>query len=80
MAKSDKRKEFLNIINKKKEKLPLSYVQEALKDYGVKINIDSDDEDEEEEEKEEEENKENKEKNIKRNEENNKEKEKVKNE
>ena len=80
MAKSDKRKEFLNIINKRKEKLPLSYVQEALKDYGVKINIDSDDEDEEEEEKEEEENKENKEKNIKRNEENNKEKEKVKNE
>ena len=76
VAKSDKRKEFINLINKKKEKLPLSYVQEALKDYGVKINIDSDD-DEEEEEKEEEENKE---KNNKQKEEDKKEDVKIKNE
>ena len=57
VAKSDKRKELMNLINKKKEKLPLSYMQEGLQQLGVKINVDSD-EDEEEDEPNKEENKE----------------------
>ena len=56
--KSEKRKQLLDSIKKRKVKLPLSYVQEALKLYGLKINNDSDDEEEEEEPNEKEENKE----------------------
>ena len=61
VAKSDKRKELMNLINKKKEKLPLSYMQEGLQQLGVKINVDSDDDEEEEIEPNKEENKEKKE-------------------
>ena len=50
VEKSDKRQELLNSIKKRKEKLPLTYFQEVLKESGFKVNEDSDDEEEEEEE------------------------------
>jgi len=49
IPKSDKRKELMDSINKRKEKLPLSFLQEVLQESGFKINMDSDDEEEEEE-------------------------------
>ena len=62
VAKSEKRKNLMDSINKRKVKLPLSYFQEMLKESGLKINVDSDDDEEEEEEpNKKEENKENKE-------------------
>ena len=39
----------MDSINKRKEKLPLSFLQEVLQESGFKINMDSDDEEEEEE-------------------------------
>ena len=80
IPKSEKRKELLNSIKKRKEHLPLSYLQEALKEAGFKINVDSDDDEEEEEEpnKNEENKKENE--NIKKDEEKKEEEKKEENE
>ena len=49
---SEKRKQLMESIKKRKEKLPLSYFQQALQEVGFKIknNIDSDEEEEEEDE------------------------------
>ena len=47
---SEKRKKLMESINKRKEKLPLSYFQEMLKEAGFKIDEDSDEDEEEEEE------------------------------
>ena len=47
---SERRKKLMDSINKRKEKLPLSYFQEILKDAGLKINEDSDEDEEEEDE------------------------------
>ena len=63
VAESEKRKKLLESISKRKEKIPLSYMQQAFKEAGFNINNDSDSDEEEDEEKEEkkEENQENKE-------------------
>ena len=50
ISHSEKRKKLMDSINKRKEKLPLSYFQEVLKDAGFKINEDSDEDEEEEDE------------------------------
>ena len=50
VEKSDKRNEILNSIKNRKEKLPLSYFQEALKEAGFRVHVDSDEDEEEEEE------------------------------
>ena len=71
VAKSDKRKALMDLINKKKEKLPLSLMQEALQQSGIKINVDSDSDEEEDDEvnkKEESEKKEDEKENEKSNE------------
>ena len=49
---SEKRKQLMESIKKRKEKLPLSYFQQALQEAGfeIKNNIDSDEEEEEEDE------------------------------
>ena len=49
---SEKRKQLMESIKKRKEKLPLSYFQQALQEAGfeIKNNLDSDEEEEEEEE------------------------------
>ena len=49
ISNSEKRKKLMDSINKRKEKLPLSYFQQALKEAGFKINEDSDEEEEEDE-------------------------------
>ena len=49
VAESEKRKKLLESINKRKEKIPLSYMQEAFKEAGFNINNDSDEDEEEEE-------------------------------
>ena len=57
VSKSEKRKKLIESIKKRKEKLPLSYFQEMLKESGFTINVedsDSDDEEEEDEQKKEE--------------------------
>jgi hypothetical protein len=61
VAESEKRKKLLESISKRKEKIPLSYMQQAFKEAGFNINNDSDSDEEEDEEKEE--NKEGKEEN-----------------
>ena len=68
VAESEKRKKLLESISKRKEKIPLSYMQQAFKEAGFNINNDSDSDEEEDEEKED--NKEGKEEN-KENSENN---------
>ena len=50
MAESEKRKKILESIKKRKEKIPLSFMQEAFKEAGLKVNNDSDSEEEDEEE------------------------------
>jgi len=49
VAESEKRKKLLEDIKKRKEKIPLSYMQEALKEAGLPVNNDSDSDEEEEE-------------------------------
>ena len=49
VAESEKRKKLLEDINKRKEKIPLSYMQEALKEAGIPVQNDSDSDEEEEE-------------------------------
>ena len=49
VAESEKRKKLLEDINKRKEKIPLSYMQQALKEAGIAVNNDSDSDEEEEE-------------------------------
>ena len=63
VADSEKRKKLLEAVNKKKEKIPLSFMQEALKEAGLNFtnDSDSDEEEDEEEQNKKEENKENKE-------------------
>ena len=53
VAESEKRKKLLESISKRKEKIPLSYMQQAFKEAGFNINNDSDSDEEEDEEKEE---------------------------
>ena len=48
VEKSEKRESILKDIDKRKEKIPLSYFQEMLKDAGLDIDSDSDEEEEEE--------------------------------
>ena len=72
VAESEKRKKLLEDINKRKEKIPLSYMQEALKEAGIPVQNDSDSDEEEEDDDEkdkdknekEENNEENKDENI----------------
>ena len=64
IAESEKRKKLLESINKKKEKIPLGFVQEALKEAGLAFNNESDsdsDEEEDEDQNKKEKDKENKE-------------------
>ena len=49
VAESEKRKKLLEDINKRKEKIPLSYMQQALKEAGLPVNNESDSDEEEEE-------------------------------
>lgn len=48
VSNSEKRKKLMDSINKRKEKLPLSYFQQALKEAGFRINEDSDEEEDDE--------------------------------
>ena len=50
ISKSEKRKKLMDSINKRKEKLPLSAFQQALKEAGFRINEDSDEDEEEDDE------------------------------
>jgi translocation protein SEC63 len=50
IAKSEKRNQLMDSIKKRKVKLPLSLLEEALQSQGFKLNDDSDDDEEEEEE------------------------------
>ena len=47
ISNSEKRKKLMDSINKRKEKLPLSAFQQALKEAGFRINEDSDEDEEE---------------------------------
>ena len=49
VAESEKRKKLLEDIKKRKEKIPLSLMQEAMKEAGLPVNNDSDSDEEEEE-------------------------------
>ena len=49
IAKSQRRKELMDLFKKRKEELPLSLIQQTLKEQGVKVYSDSEDEEEEEE-------------------------------
>ena len=62
LPESEKRKKLMESIKKRKEKIPLSFMQEAFKEAGFPVNNDSDSDEEEEEDdkKEGEDNKENK--------------------
>ena len=62
LPESEKRKKLLESISKRKEKLPLSFIQETFKEAGLAINneSDSDEEEEEDDKKNDKENKENK--------------------
>ena len=62
LPESEKRKKLLESISKRKEKLPLSFIQETFKEAGLAINneSDSDEEEEEDDKKNDKENRENK--------------------
>ena len=62
--KSEKRDLMLKNIDKRKEKIPLSYFQEMLKDAGMYVESDSDEEEEEEKQDDKEKNKEKENNNI----------------